>query len=127
MKLTQKAVAALTLPTGKTDVIHFDDEMSGFGYRLRIGAGGKIIALMGLPISPWRCHPSAAARFGRGARCRAGARPWPRRRWAVSPMARTRRPDKLDRRGKDRHTLKATVADYLAIKQREVRPRTSPR
>ena len=31
---------------------------------------------------------------------------------------------KLDRRGKDRHTLKATVADYLAIKQREVRPRT---
>ena len=32
--------------------------------------------------------------------------------------------DKRDRRGKDRHTLKATVADYLAIKQREVRPRT---
>ena len=32
--------------------------------------------------------------------------------------------NKLDRRGKDRHTLKATVADYLAIKQREVRPRT---
>ena len=31
---------------------------------------------------------------------------------------------KLDRRGKDRHTLKATVADYLAMKQREVRPRT---
>ena len=31
---------------------------------------------------------------------------------------------KLDRRGKDRHTLKAIVADYLAIKQREVRPRT---
>ena len=31
---------------------------------------------------------------------------------------------KLDRRGKDRHTLKATVADYLAIKQREVRART---
>ena len=31
---------------------------------------------------------------------------------------------KLDRRGKDRHTLKATVADYLAIKQRAVRPRT---
>ena len=31
---------------------------------------------------------------------------------------------KLDRRGKDKHTLKATVADYLAMKQREVRART---
>ena len=30
-------------------------------------------------------------------------------------MARTRRPRKLDRRGKDKHTLKATVADYLAM------------
>ena len=29
--------------------------------------------------------------------------------------------DKQDRRGKDKHTFKATVADYLGIKQREVR------
>ena len=92
MKLTQKAVAALKLPTGKTDVIHFDDEIAG----LRLSAaqrcwrqghcahGSANIAMAG--------HPSAAAWFGRGARCRAGARPWPRRRWAVSPTARTRRP-----------------------------------
>ena len=31
---------------------------------------------------------------------------------------------KLDRRGKDAHTLKSTVADYLAVKERTVRPRT---
>ena len=32
--------------------------------------------------------------------------------------------DKQDRRDKDRHTFKGTVADYLAIKKRDVRGRT---
>src|SRR4051794_33005586 len=30
MKLTAKVVGALALPAGKTDVIHFDDELHGF-------------------------------------------------------------------------------------------------
>ena len=42
MKLDSKSVAALDLPTGKTDVIHFDGELKGFGYRLRAAAGGKV-------------------------------------------------------------------------------------
>ena len=57
MKLTQKAVTSLQLPTGKTDVIHFDDEISGFGYRLAQRCWRQGIALMGLPISPWREQP----------------------------------------------------------------------
>ena len=39
MKLTAKAVAGLTLPLGKTELIMFDDSLAGFGLRLR--AGGK--------------------------------------------------------------------------------------
>ena len=42
MKLTAKAVAALTLPAGKTDHFEWDDELPGFGFRLRRAAGGKI-------------------------------------------------------------------------------------
>ena len=43
MKLTAKTVAALTLPAGKSDAIVFDETMAGFGYRLRRGAGGKLL------------------------------------------------------------------------------------
>jgi len=39
MKLTQPVVNGLTLPSGKTDAIFFDDDVHGFGLRLR--AGGK--------------------------------------------------------------------------------------
>jgi integrase len=39
MQLSQESIAALDLPAGKSDYIVFDDEMPGFGIRLR--AGGK--------------------------------------------------------------------------------------
>jgi integrase len=35
MKLDAKTINSLTLPKGKSDVIHFDASVSGFGYRLR--------------------------------------------------------------------------------------------
>jgi hypothetical protein len=35
MKLTTKAVARLALPANKADAIFFDDDMPGFGFRLR--------------------------------------------------------------------------------------------
>ena len=123
MKLTQKAVTSLQLPTGKTDVIHFDDEISGFGYRLRKGAGGKV-------LRSWVCqyrHGGSSRRLLLGAATVLGAEQ--ARTMAKKALGRVANGEdpqahKLDRRGKDRHTLKATVADYLAIKQRAVRPRT---
>lgn len=35
MKLTTAAIAALALPSGKDDFTWWDDEIAGFGYRLR--------------------------------------------------------------------------------------------
>jgi integrase len=37
MKLTQKTVAALTLPKGRSEAIHFDNDIPGLGVRLRTG------------------------------------------------------------------------------------------
>ena len=37
MKLTQKTIAALALPAGKTETIVFDEDLAGFGVRVRIG------------------------------------------------------------------------------------------
>src|SRR5260370_3291880 len=42
MKLTGRAIAALALPSGKGDAIHFDDTLIGFGYRLR-RSGDKVL------------------------------------------------------------------------------------
>jgi integrase len=123
MKLTQKAVAALTLPTGKTDAIHFDESMPGFGFRLRRGAGGKV-------LRSWICqyrHGGATRRLLLGAGEVLGAeQARVMAKKALGRVANGEDPQasKLDRRGKDKHTLKATVADYLAMKQREVRART---
>ena len=72
MKLTAKAVAALTLPTGKTDVIVFDDEHA----RLRLSAAHRCwrqgIALMGRAISP--CRASRRLLLGCRPRCSAPSR-----------------------------------------------------
>jgi integrase len=122
MKLTQKAVAALKLDD-KDDVIVFDGSMPGFGYRLRIGAGGKV-------LRSWVCqyrHGGATRRQTLGSAEVLGAEQ--ARLMAKKALGRVANGEdpqasKRDRRGKDRHTLKATVADYLAIKQRAVRPRT---
>ena len=122
-ELTAKATAALTLPAGKTDVIFFDDEISGFGYRLRKGAGGKV-------LRSWVCqyrHGGSSRRLLFGAATVLGAEQ--ARTMAKKALGRVANGEdpqahKLDRRGKDKHTLKATVADFLAIKQRAVRART---
>lgn len=42
MKLTAHRVAALTLPEGKSDKIFFDDDIAGFGIRLRQGGGKRV-------------------------------------------------------------------------------------
>jgi integrase len=39
MKLTAKTVAALQLPEGRSEAIHFDNDVAGFGLRLRAGGG----------------------------------------------------------------------------------------
>ena len=95
-----------------------------------VSATGCASALAAKSFAHGSCNTAMAAPTRRlllgsadGARCRAGAR---HGQEGAGPGRQRRGPagHKLDRRGKDRHTLKATVADYLAIKQREVRPRT---
>jgi integrase len=72
MKLTQKSVAALTIPKGKSEAIYFDDDVPGLGLRLReggaarwvyqyrIGAKQRRISLGSVSaISPGRAHELA--------------------------------------------------------------------
>jgi hypothetical protein len=86
MKLTEQSVRALKLD-GKTDLIVFDDDMPGFGFRLRLSAGGKV-------LKSWVCQYKRA---GLSRRVLLGsaevlspsqARPQPRRSWRRSPLAK---------------------------------------
>ena len=43
MKLDAKTVSVLVMPPGKTDHITRDSDLPGFEYRLRLGAGGKML------------------------------------------------------------------------------------
>jgi integrase len=122
MKLTQKAVNALTLD-GKTDLIVFDDAMPGFGHRLRLSAGGKVLRSW---IVQYR-HGGATRRLLLGSAEVLGAeQARVMAKKALGRVANGEDPQahKLDRRAKDARTLIATITDYLKIKQREVRPRT---
>jgi hypothetical protein len=38
MKLTQATMKTLTMPAGKADVMFFDEEIPGFGLRMRAGS-----------------------------------------------------------------------------------------
>jgi hypothetical protein len=44
VKLTAKTVAAIRLPPGKTDHIEWDDELVGFGLRLRKSGARSFVA-----------------------------------------------------------------------------------
>lgn len=94
MKLDERAIARLPLPHGKTDVIYFDDDLAGFGLRLR--ASGR--RLRRTWVAQYRAH-------GRTRRMRLGAaekltakqareaakRYWPRLNLATTRKATRRR------------------------------------
>jgi integrase len=43
MKLTRQTIAGLSLPKGKTEAIHFDEDLPGFGLRVRAGGSRMFV------------------------------------------------------------------------------------
>src|SRR4029453_8566879 len=122
MKLSAKTVAALKLD-GKRDVIHFDDQLSGFGYRLRAGAGGKVL----------RSWVVQYRRGGGRRRLRLGsaevlsaeqARTMAKKALGLIANGADPQADKADRRDKDKVTLGAVIDEYLSDTHPQVRRET---
>jgi integrase len=42
MRIDQRTVASLVLPEGKTDIICFDEDLTGFGFRIRLSGGREL-------------------------------------------------------------------------------------
>jgi integrase len=115
MKLTKHTVAALKLD-GKTDAIFFDDELAGFGVRLRLGADGKVQKSW---IVQWK-------RSGATKRIRIGpagvldvkaARDQAKKFLGRVAIGEDPALDRRERREKDALTLRSQAAEFLAAKK----------
>jgi integrase len=119
MKFTHKALSALTLSPGETDKIYWDDELSGFGLRLRRLADGK----------EGRSYVCQYRHAGRSPRSKLGdaqklsleqARAAAKKMLAKVALGE----DPQASRAKDSHSFKASVTDFLAMKKRDLRVST---
>jgi integrase len=122
MHLDTKIVAGFVLPPGKTDVIIFDATLSGFGYRVRAGAHGKV-------MRSWVVQYRHA---GRSRRVLIGsadvlsaeqARAAAKKLLARVTLGEDPQSERSDRRGRDRLTFRAVAAEHLAAKKHHVRAR----
>jgi integrase len=119
MKLTSKTVARLELPRGKTDHIEFDDDMPGFGFRLR-RSGDRV-------LRSWVCQYRA---HGRSRRVRIPvelfgaeqARAQAKKILASVHLGHDPQGEKAAARLKHARTLRSIADEYLAAKQASLRP-----
>jgi integrase len=119
MKLTKTTVAALALPLGKTEAIYFDDDLPGFGVRLR-NSGSHV----------WVCQYQVGAQQRRLTLGSVNLfSPLEARRWAKEQLAKARLgqdPQAAKRLAKAaaKVTLAAVSESYLKAKQPELRSKS---
>jgi integrase len=121
MRIDAKTVAKLKLPEGKSDAIHFDDTMPGFGLRLRRGAGGKLLRSW---IVQYR-RGGATRRLLLGSADVLSveqARAAGKKALAKVALGDDPQQERTERRKKDRDTLQSAITEYLACKK--VKPKT---
>jgi integrase len=120
MRLDQKAAAKLELPKGKSDAIYFDDDLTGFGIRLRT-SGDRV-------SRTWICQYRAR---GRTRRLRIGAaekitadeaRKAAKRVLAKVELGEDPQGNKAAERVKAARTMRSVAEDFLAAKQSSLRP-----
>jgi integrase len=125
MKLTKETVRKLKLSPGKADAIHFDEDLPGFGIRLR--AGGKRTWLVQYRVGAKQRRVTLGTvkhLDGSGTLDPDEAREAARKRLAKVTLGGDPQKDKHEARAKAALTLGAIVDDYLAVKEGNVRKRT---
>jgi integrase len=115
VKLDAKTVAALTLPAGRSDVIYFDATMPGFGYRLRLGSGGKV--LQSWVVQYKRAGATRRLLLGSSVLGVEAARTAAKKALAKVELGGDPQGDKAKQRAQATNSLKAAVADYLEAKR----------
>jgi integrase len=121
LKLNNRTVRGLSLPAGENDRIAFDDDLAGFGFRMRRSPGGGV-------SRTWVCQYRAHGRTRRitiassevlGADA---ARAEARRILGAVALGRDPQAERESARLKHVHTLKSMAEGYLEARQDDLRP-----
>jgi integrase len=119
MKLTQKTIAALALPVGKNDHIEWDDDLAGFGVRLRHGGSRRFIFQYKIGSQHRRIVlGSTTALTAAGAREAAG------NLHAAVRLGRDPQGEKTEGRARAAETMLAVTQSYLTYQSGHLRRRS---
>ena len=119
MRLNLKTIATLVLPEGKSEMIVFDEDLSGFGLRIR--AGGKRTWVYQFKIGDQNRRVtlgSVAALTPLRARETAGEL------HAMVRLGRDPAGEKTEGRARAAETVAVTVQTYLDHKRKSLRPKS---
>jgi len=118
MKLTAKVVASLTLPAGKDDHIAWDDDVAGFGVRLRRKGSRTFVFQFKAAGKQHRIKIGAVSAIDIG-RARETARDY----YARVRLGENPATSRSEARIKAAETFEALAGRYLAHKRQHLRPR----
>jgi hypothetical protein len=119
MKLTQTTVAALKLPAGKAEVIVFDDDLPGFGLRIRSSGARTWIYQFKLGAQHRRITIGNAAALTVTQARKTAAELHAKVRLGRDPAG-----EKVEGRVRATETMEASVQDYLAHQRKHLRPKS---
>ena len=119
MKLTQRNIGTVTVPSGKSEVIQFDDDIPGFGYRVRISG-----------VATWIFQYKLGNKQRRLTLGKASAiKPQDAREVASKLHARVKlgedpAGDKIESRAKAAETFGSILRPFLSVKKTELKARS---
>jgi integrase len=117
MRLTDKAIATLALPAGKAEAKFFDDNIPGFGLRLRAGGASRWIFQYNIGAHTRRMTLGSTKALT-ATRARATASELHAKvRLGEDPAG-----DKAESRVRAGETFKAVLGDYMAQQRNQLRP-----
>jgi Arm DNA-binding domain len=119
VKLTQKTVAALALPEGKTEAIMFDDDLGGFGLRIRAGGARSWIYQYKIGNQNRRITLGSAAALST-----VRARETAADLHAQVRLGRDPSSEKTEIRVRAAETMVAALQSFLAYQRRHLKPRS---
>ena len=119
MKLTAKSVRTAPLQAGKSEVIVFDDDVPGFGLRLRDGGSRTLVFQYKLGAKQRRIALGSVSAIDFAETRKTAEKLYARVRLGEDPAG-----DKAETKAKAHRTFEPVAEDYLARQQENIRERS---